>query len=271
MKFPVPTEGTAWASGGISGKVKMFARRRRRSGGSRFLQKKDMTSWAFVNGLGTTRFDDDPIAITGGGAVNRIVTLTPSSGRGTVADTQIYSATSGKIVRFDGEIRVAMAANYEAGTEQSRNAASILYMWMKNKLGADQLAGNIQNPAATMFDPMDDWAPLMMRRDIIKWGVVDCYGPVLADQSAIPVVTQLPAPGAAAHASFAADIIANSRHTIIPNVCRIPFPRMGGKGIRLQQGESLDLVVHGFYFGQTITETIRELWAYPRFRVLWAP
>jgi len=263
-KFPIPTEGTAWASGGISGKVKMYSRRRK--GGLRqkpWNKPTRMEKWWAIPGPNTA----NAAVVTAVAGLNYpmlVVALDGAILRGeqTVSAAPM-SMQNVKLHRFQGHIwawldpldaqrhysaadeihgpAVGESASDTNTVQAPSNIAMCNYAWLKVKeLGNVPGSGDLPSgPGGIVFERNYNMVPtaisaMLLRDDLIAWGCVPVFGTVprmYSEQSATGKGTML---------------VANAGMYMQNHVAKIPFPRLPKAGLNLGHGESLVLVANNW-------------------------
>lgn len=292
-KFPIPTEGTAWASGGISGKVKMYSRRRK--GGLRqkpWNKPTRMEKWWATPGPNLANAQAE---IQAAGVNNALLCCKLDGallrGEETVAAAPM-SMQNVKLHRFQGAIwawlspldalrkyaardsgtgPVAGQSGIQANTElPPSNVAMCNYVWLKVKeLGIDPGEGQLpMGTSGVVFERQYAVSPtrintMLLRDDIMAWGSVPVFGIVprmYTNQDAT---------------NFGGAIVGNAGMYLQSHVARIPFPRLPKAGLNLGHGEALTLVVNQYNGpGDTATEQLddstpdRSLVVWNQFRCL---
>lgn len=263
--FPIPTSGTAWASGGISGRVgsSKMQRRRNRFQGTKVPRMQKW--WAPQN---TDSDGGDPYYIGVGTAANVLLVkhgFYDTSGDG---GAPIAQGLSGKLWRFDGFIKLYLNPLDTDYSPAVPDMARVMYCWLKLKVDADSYDGSTLGGAGN-FSPVTDWSHLMRRDDILRWGSVNVYGPTPDTPGNIPIPIQLPT-GGAAHANYDAAFIMNRRMSFHGQPeAHIPFPRVPRAGLNLKSGEELALFAQTYHLTDVLsTSGSRGVYAFPRFRML---
>lgn len=258
--FPLPVSGTAWAAGGVSGKLKGSQMRGRR--GRRFAprQRKQDTMWAPC-------LDPMTDAIIIQGANTRIVELSATKFKTDANGIQLATGQSCKILRFDGHIRAFMDPTNNGVSYNEMNRTRLAYWWVREKLGSLGYGGS-QEISVVHMSVVDNFAQIMRRRDVLKWGILDVYGPLPDAQSSLPVTTGAVNTGVS-HAMVDSDIIATKRAwNFRGGDTLIPWPRLPKGGLNLNAGECLSLYGQCFGYLDTIGGAVRPVNVYEAYRVL---
>lgn len=209
--------------------------------------------------------DADPIAISAGpGSDAYALRIAASAYKATGGGTGLTTGQSGKLFRFDGKIELFLDPNEEPTNQVTFNHAKVMYVWLKNKLNAQSFGGGVQTVTPTTFDPLSDWANLMRRRDVMKWGWVDIVGAQPNFDAPL-----FPAGGPVASTSLTGvDLFTNKREYLAGPRTFIPFPKLPKAGLNLLAGESLDLYMKVFELSDTVSLNARVVYMFPRFRML---
>lgn len=240
--FPVPTSGTVWASGGISGRVGVKQMRKRsfkRRGG-----RKPWESMNWIPYMGYANQDpfyerDDGagshLVLTNAAAALRVVNFAPflmdkstfvpvSAGTAGTAN-----ATDGslKLRRIQGELRFDGLFYIDgdlAGDAQSRQQGQwqrIWYSWQKEAITPN---GFTENIADLGYGPgVLSGARQLTSKRFLSHGIVDWYAPAANNSSGV--------------------FTGESR----PRRFTIPLPKLGPMGLKLGVGDALTCIVRGSY------------------------
>lgn len=285
--FPLPTGGTAWASGGVSGRFGGKSMRR-----SRGLRQKPWNKptrmekfWA-VNAEMPN--NGAPYVVPGGASTNATYCagidgqVLASDQTGTVFPRALQHV---KLHRFQGAIWAWLSPDFQrqesnawdgtagpGGLETPANVGMLSYAWFKQTETA-----NVPGPGTvvnvTNFNPRpgQDLANMLLRDDIMSWGTMPVFGitPRLFNE----IVHTNGTPGIAAAITT---MLSPAAQYYQSRVARIPFPRLPKAGLNLRKGESLMLACAawpgpGAHNGLTPSETDpldNDVLVYPLYRML---
>jgi len=199
---------------------------------------KQATMWipAETSVQSSPQADPGVICDTGGGA-KRFIDWSAITLRRNASGIENQSAASCKLLRIDGFIELYHNPLWdgEGSFVNEYDHTRIAYVWYKEKSSPAGFGGNAPFAASTAgaMSVRDEW---MRRRDILKWGTVDVWGPNLNRDTFLPGWQGVTTVGAVAGGANA-HIVANKRQGA--RKCVLPFPRLPKGGLNLLEGESL--------------------------------
>lgn len=265
--FPIPTSGTAWASGGISGRVGSSKMQRRQHNRFRGPRVPRIDKYWVPN---TTTPLDDPISLGGSTNTPELPVIIKHVFYDTSQDggTALSRGLGGKLWRIDGFIKAYLNPLDTAYTVASPMMSRVMYFWMLQKTSANTYDGSTLGNSSD-FAPAEDWQNIMRRDDVLRWGTVDVYGPVPDAQSSIPVVHGISSTVAFSTSLINGDVLVNKRAYPFRGDAHIPLPRIPKAGLNLKSGVELALYTQVYNLTDSMNVTgSREVLILPRFRML---
>lgn len=227
-------------------------------------QKMDLM-WA-PNGEG----DDDPIQLFAGTGSQcyRAVSISAAGMKVDAGGVLQAMGQSAKLYRFDGFIHAFMDATTSGTNYAVTNHTRLLYWWIKEKLTAESYSGEEMTTTSKM-DPLFNWKNIMRRRDVMRWGMLDVYGPNESWDSSLPVAIAAPATGPTV-SNYPGNVNVNARAVqgVPRDGAMLPFPRLPKGGLNLFAGEVLNLYTQGFSLTDTLGQNARPVLGLPRYRCL---
>lgn len=242
--FPIPTSGTAWASGGISGRISGGGNMQRRRGRRFVRREKKPNVWIpymgnFNNAPWSEDYSITNTQLTSCAAEKRIVAFTP-----VMMDKSSYQAISpgdpdadsalgqGFVVRrvqgyvhFEGEFYSQVAGTPtilgDSGSWQQGITQRVWYAWVKERLANNGVPLNLSDMGVGPGVLAD--VRQLTNRHLLSWGIITWSPP-----------SRIIATGIWQGSSDRRDY-------------KIPFPRLPKAGLRIKSDESLSLICRASY------------------------
>lgn len=238
--FPIPTSGTAWASGGISGRVGS-SRMRKPKFRKRSYGKKpwEQTNWVpYMGDFNNNPWLDGSQAPTNlildtCGTIKRVVMFQPHlMNQDTMLPTstgRVATESSWKVRKPQGHVFVSPYFYDENGTwlpDQALSQASVVvrlyWSWIKERVSTQGYQPNI---ADTGVGPsVLSGISQLTNKHLLNWGVMDIYRPNYSPANAL-------------FTGGDAGVVSHY----------VPAPRMPKAGLRLGVEDQLSLVVQASY------------------------